>query len=221
MELYPKTLRFLAQLKKNNNREWFEAHRADYDAVRGPWEEFVGALIADFSERDARLVGLEAKQCLFRIYRDVRFSNDKTPYKKHLSATIAPGGRKSPLPGFYVHIEPNGETWVGGGLWRPEAQLLKKVRQEIDYNWGAFRAITSTKAFAKTFGEPHNDKLTRPPAGYDSSNPAVEVLRYKSFVYGRSCNDVEVLKPSFFNDLVKTHEQLLPFFEFLNSAVDH
>lgn len=219
MQLYPKTLRFLSQLRKNNNRDWFELHRAEYEIVKSSWEEFISATIAALSQKDNRLVGLEAKHCVFRIYRDVRFSNDKTPFKKHLSAAIGKGGRKSPLPGLYIHIEPN-ENWVGGGMWRPESPLLKKVRQEIDYNWDDFNKIISTRSFKKMFGELYDDKMTLLPKGYAKDNPAADVLRYRSFVYGRTFTNEEVMHPTFLRELQKTYAALLPFFNFLYRAAE-
>lgn len=220
MQLHPKTLRFLSQLKKNNNREWFEQHRAEYETVKASFEDFIGALIAALSQKDLRLVGLEPKHCIFRIYRDVRFSNDKTPYKKHLSGVIGPGGRKSPMPSLYVHIEPNNETWIGGGMWRPESPLLKRVRQEIDYNWDDYQKIISTKPFKAMFGEPYDDKTTLLPKGYEKDNPAAAILRYKSFVYGRTFADADVLKPQFFKDVLKSHQVLQPYFNFLYRAAE-
>lgn len=220
MELHPKTFRYLTQLKRNNNRDWFEQHRGGYEDVKSSFEIFIGSLIAALTPKDQRLLGLEPKHCLFRIYRDVRFSNDKTPYKKHLSAAIGKGGRKSPLPGFYVHIEPNGETWLGGGIWRPEAPLLKKVRQEIDYNWDEYKRITATKAFKALFDKPYDDKITMLPKGYQKDNPAIEMLRYKSFVYGRTFKDADVMKPAFFKDVQKTYLALQPFFNFLYRAAE-
>lgn len=220
MQLHPKTLRFLKQLKKNNNREWFEENRTEYEDIKSGFEDFIGALIVALTPKDQRLLGLEPKVCVFRIYRDVRFSNDKTPYKKHLSAAIGKGGRKSPLPGFYVHIEPNGETWLGGGMWRPEAPLLKKVRQEIDYNWDQYKRITTTKAFKTMFDKPYEDKISTVPKGYDKENPAIDILRYKSFVYGKTFKDADVLKPTFFKDVQKTYLGLQPFFNFLYSAAE-
>lgn len=218
MQLNPKTFRFLSQLKKNNNREWFEKHRDEYETLNENWNEFVGALIKSLSQKDKRLIGLEPKQCVFRIYRDVRFSKDKTPYKAHFSAVIAKGGRKSPLPGFYVHIE-SGENWVGGGMWRPEAPLLKKVRQEIDYNWKEYKKIVSTKSFKDTFEE-YEDKMTLLPKGYSKDNPAAEVLKNKSFVYGTSFSDKEVMSLNFIKDLQKTYVAMLPFYNFLYRATE-
>jgi uncharacterized protein (TIGR02453 family) len=166
-----------------------------------------------------KTIGLLGWNQKFRIYRDVRFSSDKTPYKRHLSAAIGKGGRKSPLPGLYIHIEPN-ENWVGGGMWRPEAPLLKKVRQEIDYNWDEFNKIISTKSFKKMFGELYDDKMTLLPKGYAKENPAADVLRYKSFVYGRTFTNEEVMQPIFLKELQKTYAALLPFFNFLYRAAE-
>jgi uncharacterized protein (TIGR02453 family) len=131
--LEPQTLKFLADLGRNNNKPWFDEHRAQYEAARIDFQNFITLLIADLQRTDPGIGGLTARDCLFRINRDVRFSNDKSPYKPNMGASIKSGGRKSPFAGYYFHLEP-GKSFVGGGLWMPDAEALKKVRQEIYYN---------------------------------------------------------------------------------------
>src|SRR5215210_2309026 len=129
--LEPQTLRFLAQLKKNNNREWFEKHRREYEAARIDFQNFIQLVIDDLGRKDTTVAGLQARDCLFRINRDVRFSKDKSPYKVNFGASIKREGKKSAYAGYYFHLEP-GQSFAGGGLWMPGAPAVKKVRQEID-----------------------------------------------------------------------------------------
>ena len=129
--LEPQTLRFLKQLKKNNNRNWFEAHRADYEAAKIDFQNFIQLVIDDLERKDLTIAGTNARECLFRINRDVRFSKDKSPYKTNFGASIKRGGKKSAFAGYYFHCEP-GSSFIGGGLWMPESARLKNVRQEID-----------------------------------------------------------------------------------------
>src|SRR5690606_37986107 len=126
------TIKFLKDLKKNNNKHWLDAHRKHYDAARKNFEEFLQQLIDKHALQDPTIKEQVAKQCMFRINRDIRFSKDKTPYKTHFAASINMGGKKSVFGGYYVHVEPGG-SFVGGGVWMPQPPELKKIRQEIDY----------------------------------------------------------------------------------------
>src|ERR671921_430652 len=144
--LEPQTLKFLTALKKNNNKPWFDAHRAQYEAARIDFQNFIQLVIDDLQRTDTTITGLQARDCLFRVNRDIRFSNDKTPYKVAFGASIKQGGRKSPFAGYYFHLEP-GKSFIGGGLWMPEPATVKAVRQEIDYNWPEFQGLITDKAF--------------------------------------------------------------------------
>src|SRR5436190_1846618 len=141
--LQPSTLKFLKDLRKNNNREWFETNRKRYEIAKGDFEQFVAALIKELTKVNKNFAGLEPKDCVFRIYRDVRFSKDKTPYKSNLSASVKEGGKKSGRCGIYIHIEPDGDwgNMIAGGFWQPEAPLLKSIRQEIEYHTDEFKKI--------------------------------------------------------------------------------
>ena len=146
--LEPQTLQFLRQLKKNNNKEWFDSHRAQYEAARIDFSNFIQLLIDALQKTDGTITGITARDCLFRINRDIRFSKDKKPYKSNFGASIKRGGRKSGFAGYYFHCEP-GASFVGGGLWMPEAPVLRSLRQEIDYNWEEFQALLKEKNFRK------------------------------------------------------------------------
>ena len=149
--LNPKTLQFLSKLKKNNSREWFNQHRDDYDAAKENFIELVNHILANSSQFDEELSLLTYKDCIFRINRDVRFSKNKDPYKNNMAAYFVKGGKKSWLAGYYFHCEPGGKSFIGGGLYGGEPDQIKKVRQEIDYNWEEFKGILQHKQFKKLF----------------------------------------------------------------------
>lgn len=219
--LEPQTLQFLTALKKNNNKPWFDAHRAQYEAARIDFQNFIQLLIDALGKSDLTVAGLSARDCLFRINRDIRFSHDKTPYKTNFGASIKAGGRKSGLCGYYFHLEP-GASFVGGGLWMPENAPLKKVRQEIDYNWDEFRSIITTKGFTKVFGDVYKGKevsLSTNPKGYEKDNPAIDYLRLKSFIAETPLTDDELTKGSLHKKTLTAFETLQPFIHFINRAL--
>src|SRR5215213_6757861 len=174
--LQPATLKFLKDLKKNNNKPWFDAHRPQYDVARKDFEQFIQALLDKHSKNDPDLVDLTAKQCMFRINRDVRFAKDKSPYKTNFGASMDRGGKKSGFAGYYFHCEP-GKSFVGGGLWMPEPGVVKRVRQEIDYSCNEFTRLMNGKKFINYFGELYkgeNVQLSKVHQGYEKDNPACE-----------------------------------------------
>ncbi|HVZ24432.1 MAG TPA: DUF2461 domain-containing protein [Sediminibacterium sp.] len=221
-QLEPATLRFLQQLKKNNNREWFEKNRKAYEAARQDVQEIVDAVIQSFSKKDPAIGHLTAKDCLFRIYRDVRFSKNKEPYKPNMGASINPGGRKSMLAGYYLHIEP-GNCFAGGGCYMAEPDALKRIRQEIDYNWEEFQQILYAKPFVKVYGELSRNKeftLTREPKGYEKDNPAIDYLKLKSWVALTQIPDTDLTSKGFVRKITAAFEALQPLVVFLNRAIE-
>src|SRR5690349_20558206 len=189
------TLKFLKDLKANKVKEWFDAHRTIYDAARADFTNLVATVIEQYVKHDEEIAALQAKDCLFRINRDVRFSKNKSPYKTNFGASIAHGGKKSIYAGYYIHIQPGNESFVGGGLWIPEAEQLKKVRQEIDYNFAAFETIVMDPAFKAMYNALYtgeDSKLSRPPKGYDDNNPAIDYLKFKSFIGLHPMKDSEI-----------------------------
>jgi uncharacterized protein (TIGR02453 family) len=219
--LEPQTLTFLKQLKKNNNKPWFDAHRAQYEAARIDFQNFIQLVIDRLQQSDQTITGTTARDCLFRINRDIRFSNDKTPYKSNFGASIKQGGRKSGLAGYYFHLEP-GNSFVGGGLWMPEASTLKAVRQEIDYNWDEFQSIIQTKNFKKIFGDVYKAddvRLSTVPKGYEKGNPAIDYLKLKSFIAETSIPDEELFTVSLHKKTVAAFEALQPLLQFINRAL--
>jgi len=216
------TLDFLKALKKNNNKDWFDKNKEKYLAAKQNIDEMAEALSKSFSSFDKKLVGLKAKDCVFRIYRDVRFSKNKTPYKTNMGCAISPGGRKAEEAGFYIHIEP-GKSFLAGGRWMPPADHLKKIRQEIDYNGKKFHKILSDKNFKKYFGELDDSdeyKLSRPPKGYDKNHPDIELLKLNSFIVWHEYNEKEITSKNFLKEITKGAKMMQPFLDFLNTAID-
>lgn len=216
------TLRFLQSLKKNNDKSWFDANRKAYDAARSDVEQFVQKMINAHGKKDLGIANLVAKQCMFRINRDVRFSKNKSPYKTNFGASINEGGKKALTGGYYIHIEP-GKSFAGGGLYMPMPAELKKVRQEIDYNTEEFEAILNAKPFKSIYGKLSDEeglKLTRVPQGFDKDSPAAEYLQYKSYITMISLSDDELTDPSVDKKILRAFEALQPLLEFLKRSLD-
>lgn len=219
--LQPSTLKFLKDLKKNNNKAWFDKNRKVYEQAKTDFTAFIQEVIDQFSKKDPSLKGLLAKNCLFRINRDIRFSKDKSPYKTNMGAYINPGGKKSVLAGYYFHCEP-GKAFAGGGMWMPLPPELNKVRQEIDYNFAAFKKITSSKKFKSVYGDLSRDAeytLTRLPKGYEADNPAGDYLKLKSFVALTNLTDTDLGSKGLVKKTVAAFEALQPLTAFLNHAL--
>lgn len=219
--LEPQTLKFISQLKKNNNKPWFDAHRVQYEAARINFSNFIQLVIDSLQKSDTTITGLTSKDCLFRINRDIRFSKNKLPYKTNFGAFIKQGGRKSIYAGYYFHCAP-GESFLGGGLWMPESIALKKVRQEIDYNWKEFQNIIKQKTFKKIYGgiyKSADTQLVTVPKGYAADHPAIEYLKLKSFIAEAPLSNELLLKPGLHKHTVAAFEALQPLIRFLNSAV--
>ena len=214
------TLKFLKTLQKNNNKPWFEKNRAVYEEAKTGFHSFVEAFIHGLAGFDPSLADLLAKNCIFRINRDVRFSKDKKPYKNHLSAYFNKGGKKGPGAGYYIHVEP-GKSFVAAGIWAPEPAGLSKVRQEIDYNFDDWKKILNNPVFKKNFreGVDSSNILSRPPKGYTEENPAIEYIKLKSFVVRCHFSDEQVLKKTFLKDAAKVLQAAYPMVKFLNTAM--
>jgi uncharacterized protein (TIGR02453 family) len=211
-------LAFLSGLEQNNNKPWFEANRAAYETARSAFVSFVDELIGDFG-RVEDLKGIAAKDCVMRIYRDMRFSKDKTPYKINMSASIGPGGKKSPRLSYYFHLQPHGESMVAGGLHMPEPAQLNKFRAAIARNARPFKSVITAPSFRKYFGDLSGEKLKSAPQGYDRAHPEIELLRLKEVVAVHHIPDAEVLAPKFRSQVVGAFTAMKPFLDYLNSVV--
>lgn len=221
--LHPKTLQFLTKLKKNNSREWFNEHRNDYDAAKENFIELVNQILAQAGQFDQDIAVLSYKDCIFRINRDVRFSKNKDPYKNNMAAYFVKGGKKSWLAGYYFHCEPGGKSFIGGGLYGGEPDQIKKVRQEIDYNWEDFKAILNNKKFKKTFGDLSRQEgmsLIREPKGYDKDNPAIDYIKLKNFIVSVPVTDEELTDKKIIKKINTCFATMQPMLQFLNRAIE-
>lgn len=219
MENFNGILDFLKKLKKNNDREWFNDNKKEFESARDQFIGFLGYLIGQIEMFDKNIVGVDPKKSMYRIYRDTRFSKDKTPYKSHFGGYICAGGRASGNPGYYVHIEPDGNSIIGGGLYHPMPDVLAKVRQEIDYNGGKLMEIMNNDSFKKRFDIYEEDKLVRPPKGYDETNPHIEWLKMKSFLVMESFSDKDVLGNDYVKNVVSGFKEMAPFIGFLREGM--
>jgi uncharacterized protein (TIGR02453 family) len=213
------TLTFLKQLKKNNNKEWFDKNKHTYLKSKEDLEVIVTKILALTAKFDKEVAGIDPAKTIFRIYKDVRFSKDKTPYKTNMGAHITPGGKGSSMPSYYIHIQP-GNCFMGGGSYMPMPDKLAAIRQEIDYNYADFKKILNNKDFKKYYsGLMEEDKLVNPPKGYDKENPAVEVLKNKHFAVTHHFDDKELLKPGFDKYAASAFKAMHPFLLFLREAM--
>ena len=213
------TLKFLKDLKKNNNKIWFDEHREQYNAAKADFLLLAEQLIKGITGFDKPIGNLEAKNCTFRINRDVRFSKNKDPYKSNIAAYFNKDGKKGIGSGYYLHIEP-GKTFAAGGIWMPEPAILAGIRQEIDYSFAEWKKIITDKSFVKIFTEGiKGEALTRPPKGYDENNPAIEYLKMKSFIISHPFSDAQVQSKTFAKDVTKVFYSMKPLIDFLNTAL--
>ncbi len=212
-------LAFLTGLQKNNNKTWFEKHRAAYEDAKARFEALVDDLILDLGKVED-LSGLTAKDSVMRIYRDVRFSRDKTPYKTGLGAAIGPGGKKSARLKYYLHIQPSGASMIAGGMHMPEPAQINKFRASIAHDAQPFKRIIADPAFRRTFGELEGEKLKTAPSGYDRDHPEIELLRLKEVVAVRRLSDEDVLSPKFRQRTVQAFMAMKPFLDYLNAVVE-
>ncbi len=219
--LQASTIKFLKDLKKNNNKPWFDTNRKAYDAAKADFIGFVDAVIEKHGKKDPSIAHLAAKDCIFRINRDVRFSKDKSPYKTNMGAYMNKDGKKGMTAGYYFHCEP-GAAFGGGGLYVPPPEFLKNVRQEIDYNWKEFQKIINNKKFKSVFGDLHmgdDMKLTRPPKGYEADNPAIEYLKLKSWIAMQKFSDADLTSKDLVKKVCTNFETLQPLLLFLNEGL--
>lgn len=220
--LQQSTLKFLKDIAKNNDKAWFEAHRKQYDDAKLDYENFIRAILERHSKKDDDLKDLTARNCMFRINRDVRFSKDKSPYKTNFGASLNRGGKKSAFAGYYFHCEP-GKSFVGGGLWMPMAAEMKKVRQEIDYCYDEFHGIVSAKKFKSIYGVLYtgeNMKLSKVPQGFEKDNPAAEYIKLKSWLAMRELTDTELTSKDLTRKTLMAFDILQPLVKFLNRALE-
>jgi uncharacterized protein (TIGR02453 family) len=221
--LSPATLQFLKDLKKHNNKEWFDANRSRYQSAKADFESMVAEALRAISLFDPTVQHLTAKDCTFRINRDVRFSKNKNPYKTNMAMYISKNGKKGlDSAGYYLHVEPGG-CFLAAGLWMPMAPELKKVRQEIDYCFPEFRKILQASAFKTAFTDLDRGEgtvLSRPPKGYEADNEAIEYLKLKSFVATAPIPDEWLTGRDMVRRVTTLFKKAHPFVAFLNRALE-
>ena len=213
------TLEFLRALKRNNRREWFNAHRDDYEAdVRQPMIAIIERLAADFRGFAPELVA-SPKASMYRIYRDTRFSENKTPYKTHVAAVFPCRGLpKHEGAGLYFHVSPE-EVWVGGGMYAPQTPQLHAVREHIAANLRRLRAIVESPSFRQTVGELEGERLQRVPRGFAKDHEAAEYLKFRQFLAGREFPARFATSPRFYDGVLSVFHRVAPLTRFLNEPL--
>ncbi len=216
IKLNPGVFDFLKQLKKNNNRDWFATHKERYLSQLSQIEAFADTLLIEMNKHDV-IETLSGKKSLFRIYRDTRFSKDKTPYKTHWSGSFKRATKKR-RGGYYFHIEP-GNSFVAGGFWVPDTQDLKRIRDEIAYDASALRKILKSKSFIDTFGTLYGEQVQNAPKGFTTDHPAIDLIKYKQFILMRKFSDKEVSGDNFLKQINDTFKKMRPFLDYMTEVL--
>lgn len=213
-------LGFLSDLSNNNTREWFEENKNRYLEAKEQMEFLVNQVIHKVAEFDASVADQNAKKSIFRIYRDVRFSKNKDPYKTNMGGFVVPGGKNSGKAGYYIHMEP-GNSFLAGGIYCPESNILKQIRDEVLYSMGDFKQILSNSKFQKTFGDIQGEKLKKPPKGFPADHEDIELLKFKSYTVIHSISDDKFGQDDFVDYAAEVFKVMKPFNQFLNQAFVH
>ena len=214
----PEGIRFLKQLKANNNREWFNANKERYlEYVKLPMQSLLVALAGPL-EKSAPGMLVDPRKGMFRIYRDTRFSKNKDPYKTHVSAIIHPRGHWEESAGLYVHIEP-GEVFLGGGIYMPDGGQIKKIRAAIASRQREFLSIVEGKGFRRRFGTLRGERLSRAPLGYRPEHPMIEWLRWKQYFVAEEWPEKSATGKDFVRKVAESFAEMMPLVNFLNSAL--
>ena len=214
-----RALDFLRRLHRHNDRDWFNAHRADYERSYAAFTALVEELIVRMAPWEPMARTLTARACLFRIYRDVRFSKDKSPYKTYFGAFLAPDGRKSLAAGYYLHLAPDNHSFAGGGVYQPEREALGAIRQEIDYEGQRLDDTLNDPAFSRYFSGLTGARLTRPPKGYPADHPRLALLRQKDYVVTHPLTDDRVGAAGLVDHVTAVWRAQKPLNDFLNQAM--
>jgi len=210
------SLDFLKTLKANNNRGWFNEHKDEFLTEQQNIEAFAGALLAELNTQDV-IETVSGKKSLSRIYRDTRFSKEKIPYKHYFNGHFSRSGRQR-RGGYYFRIEP-GNTFIAGGFQNPNAQDLKRIREEIVADPAAMSAIIRSKRFTETFGSLRGEQLKTTPKGFGAGHQAIYLLRYKQFLLIKSFTDEEVLSATFVKDAAQVYHHMRPFLDYMSEIL--
>ncbi|MBR1793514.1 MAG: DUF2461 domain-containing protein [Bacteroidales bacterium] len=227
MRLHPETLPFFAELERNNNREWFNANKSRWEAIRKDFEAFTAEIIENMIPLDSSLEGLTAKQCIYRIYRDLRFSPDKRPYKTHIAFFLPTGGnRKCAVPGYYMQLGQedyglHGTCNLGGGIFMPSPEALGAIRQEIFYNIDEFKGIMNEPSYKRFFGDTFftSHKLSRVPKGYPADWPDGDLLKYKDYCTAYEMGPNEIDSENLVEHVIEVFRASVPMNKFIQKAM--
>jgi uncharacterized protein (TIGR02453 family) len=212
-------LQFLKDLERNNNRDWFQENKKRYEESRDKLLFLTDIMINEIAAFDSEVLGVSPKQSVFRIFRDVRFSKDKRPYKTNFGAFICKGGRKSMNPGYYFHVEP-GNSFIGGGMYMPPAEPLRAIRNYVAEHAEEYREIINNPSFKKVFPQMYDDKLKTAPKGFAKDHPHIDLLRYKSYIFSLNFDDLNVTSDTYIERIVKAFKMLHPVNEYLYRALE-
>lgn len=214
------TLNFIRDVAENNNREWFAENKHRYEEAKADVLNLVTTLVPEIAKIDPLISPeIDAKKCLLRIYRDVRFSKNKDPYKNNFGIWFSSRSKGGNEPGYYLHIQPK-QSFVAGGYWMPDAPHVKLIRQEIDYNISDFKEIINDKDFKNNFKLGTAGALKNAPKGYDPDDPNIEFLKLKSFEASMQLDDEEFFKPTLVNKLISSFKTVQPLVAFLRNAIE-
>lgn len=215
-----KSLGFLKQLRDNNQREWYHENKSLYNEAKTEFEQLTELLLHETQNFDKSIAGLSPKDCIFRIFRDIRFSKDKSPYKTNFGTFLCPGGRKAMNAGYYLHIEP-GKSFIAAGIYMPPSHVLRAVRTDIYEHFEEYLEIINEPELKKCFGEVSGDKLKTPPKGFDKEFIGIEHLKFKNYGLMTDRSDSEIQAENSFADIIYHFKVASPFVKFLNEATLH
>ena len=210
------SLGFLTELSNNNNRDWFNTHREVYLEAQGNIVAFADALLAEMNQHE-NIETVSGKKSLFRIFKDVRFSKEKTPYNQHWSGSFKRATKKL-RGGYYFRLEP-GNSFVACGFWGPDADDMKRIRQDIDANYDAWYGLLRNKTLIDAFGTLAGEQLITSPKGYAKDHPAIDLLRYKQFILRHRFTDEEVTSPNFLQKVNGVYQKMRPFLDFMSEVL--
>lgn len=217
---FPALTAFLAGLAQDNRRDWFEAHRPEYQALRDQFTDFVGQVIERTADFDERVRWKDPRECLFRIYRDVRFSADKSPYKTTFSAYISEQNRRGAPPGYYLEVDEKGVLLAAAGIWLPPADVLARLRASLAEHPERFERVLRSRGFRKMFGELQGDRLTRPPRGYTAETPLIEHIKRKSYIVWRETDARQVTHDDALAYVVESYRTARPLVDWVRRVLE-
>lgn len=217
MAITQENFSFLKELAKNNNRDWFTENKAEYQKQHENVIAFADELLGKLNQHDS-IETLNGKKSLYRIYRDVRFSADKSPYKTHWAGGFSRATKKL-RGGYYFQVAPNNNSFIAAGFWAPNKEDLQRIREEIAVDADELRTILADKQFIETFGQLQGEQLKSAPKGFDKAHPNIDLLRFKQFIVTQNFTDTEVLSPDFADSVNNAFKNIRPFFNYMSEVL--